>query len=81
MIQLKHQTDATIILVTHDIDEALYLSDNIILLGEGCEIIDQYKIKQSHPRNRNDSHLLNIRNTIMEKFALNHYMAEPEYYL
>lgn len=81
LIQLKHQTDATIILVTHDIDEALYLSDNIILLGEGCEIIDQYKIKQSHPRNRNDSHLLNIRNTIMEKFALNHYMAEPEYYL
>ncbi|QKQ02335.1 ABC transporter ATP-binding protein [Staphylococcus saprophyticus] len=81
LIQLKHQTDATIILVTHDIDEALYLSDNIILLGEGCEIIDQYKIKQSHPRNRNDSHLLNIRNTIMEKFALNHYMAKPEYYL
>ena len=81
LIQLKHQTDATIILVTHDIDEALYLSDNIILLGEGCEIIDQYKIKQSHPRNRNDSHLLNIRNTIMEKFALNHYMAEPQYYL
>ncbi|PHK49561.1 ABC transporter ATP-binding protein [Staphylococcus edaphicus] len=81
LIQLKNQTAATIILVTHDIDEALYLSDNIVLLGDGCKIIDQYKIKQSHPRNRNDSHLLSIRNTIMEKFALNHHMAEPEYYL
>lgn len=81
LVQLKEQTDATIILVTHDIDEAIYLSDNIILLGEGCEIISQYNIKQSHPRNRNDSHLLNIRNAIMEKFALNHHMAEPEYYL
>lgn len=81
LVQLKEQTSATIILVTHDIDEAIYLSDNIILLGEGCEIISQYNIKQSHPRNRNDSHLLNIRNTIMEKFALNHHMAEPEYYL
>lgn len=81
LVQLKEQTSATIILVTHDIDEAIYLSDNIILLGEGCEIISQYNIKQTHPRNRNDSHLLNIRNTIMEKFALNHHMAEPEYYL
>ncbi|RQM83696.1 sulfonate ABC transporter ATP-binding protein [Staphylococcus xylosus] len=81
LVQLKEQTDATIILVTHDIDEAIYLSDNIILLGEGGEIISQYNIKQSHPRNRNDSHLLNIRNAIMEKFALNHHMAEPEYYL
>ncbi|MDN6722388.1 MAG: ABC transporter ATP-binding protein, partial [Staphylococcus equorum] len=35
----------------------------------------------SHPRNRNDSHLLKVRNDIMEKFALNHHMAEPEYYL
>ncbi|MDW8565821.1 ABC transporter ATP-binding protein [Staphylococcus shinii] len=81
LVQLKEQTSATIILVTHDIDEAIYLSDNIVLLGNDCEIISQYNIKQSHPRNRNDSHLLNIRNVIMEKFALNHHMAEPEYYL
>lgn len=81
LVQLKEQTSATIILVTHDIDEAIYLSDHIVLLGEGCEIISQYNIKQSHPRNRNDSQLLNIRNAIMEKFALNHHMADPEYYL
>ncbi|HLR19323.1 MAG TPA: ABC transporter ATP-binding protein [Staphylococcus sp.] len=81
LVHLKERTTATIILVTHDIDEAIYLSDNIILLGDGCEIINQYKIEQSHPRNRNDSHLLKIRNDIMEEFALNHHMAEPEYYL
>ncbi|UXR78616.1 MULTISPECIES: ABC transporter ATP-binding protein [unclassified Staphylococcus] len=81
LIQLKERTTATIILVTHDIDEAIYLSDDIILLGDGCDILDQYHITQSHPRNRNDSHLLKIRNDIMEKFALNHHMAEPEYYL
>ncbi|MGO1881715.1 MAG: ABC transporter ATP-binding protein [Staphylococcus equorum] len=81
LVRLKERTKATIILVTHDIDEAIYLSDNIVLLGEGCEIINQYSIKQSHPRNRNDSHLLKVRNDIMEKFALNHHMAEPEYYL
>lgn len=81
LVQLKEQTTATIVLVTHDIDEALYLSDRIILLGEGCEIIDQYEIKQSHPRPRNDSHLLKIRQRIMEAFALSHDLTEPEYYL
>ncbi|AVQ34185.1 ABC transporter ATP-binding protein [Staphylococcus muscae] len=81
LIQLKERTSATIILVTHDIDEAIYLSDDIILLGDGCDILDQYHIAQSHPRNRNDSHLLKVRNDIMEKFALNHHLAEPEYYL
>jgi len=81
LVRLKEQTTATIILVTHDIDEAIYLSDSVILLGEGCEIIRRYDIEQSHPRNRNNSHLLKIRNDIMEKFALNHHMAEPEYYL
>ncbi|UXR69849.1 ABC transporter ATP-binding protein [Staphylococcus sp. IVB6246] len=81
LIHLKERTTATIILVTHDIDEAIYLSDDIVLLGEGCEILSEYHIAASHPRNRNDSHLLKIRNDIMEKFALNHHLAEPEYYL
>lgn len=81
LVQLKHKTKSTIILVTHDIDEAIYLSDRIVLLGEGCNIISQYEITASHPRSRNDSHLLKIRNDIMETFALNHHQVEPEYYL
>ncbi|HDZ7548508.1 TPA: ABC transporter ATP-binding protein [Staphylococcus aureus] len=81
LVQLKHKTQSTIILVTHDIDEAIYLSDRIVLLGEGCNIISQYEITASHPRSRNDSHLLKIRNEIMETFALNHHQVEPEYYL
>ncbi|EHJ08603.1 ABC transporter ATP-binding protein [Staphylococcus simiae] len=81
LIQLKKQTTATMILVTHDIDEALYLSDRIVLLGEGCRIINQYTISDTQPRNRNDSHLLKIRNDIMEEFALIHHAVEPEYYL
>ncbi|MBO1198868.1 ABC transporter ATP-binding protein [Staphylococcus simiae] len=81
LLQLKRQTTATMILVTHDIDEALYLSDRIVLLGEGCRIINQYTISETQPRNRNDSHLLKIRNDIMEEFALVHHAVEPEYYL
>ncbi|EGQ2687092.1 ABC transporter ATP-binding protein [Staphylococcus pseudintermedius] len=81
LIKLRTHTDATLILVTHDIDEALYLSDEIVLLGDGAQILNQYTIQQSHPRNRSDEALLSIRRQIMEDFALNHHMAEPEYYL
>src|SRR5699024_12030883 len=81
LVQLQKQSTATIILVTHDIDEAIYLSDHISSLGDGCNIISQYSIEQSPPRNRNDSYLLTLRNNIMEKFALNHHQAEPEYYI
>ncbi|HEC2154025.1 TPA: ABC transporter ATP-binding protein [Staphylococcus delphini] len=81
LVKLRTHTDATLILVTHDIDEALYLSDEIVLLGDGARIINQYTVHQSHPRNRNDAALLSIRHQIMEDFALNHHMAEPEYHL
>src|SRR5699024_1051797 len=81
LVQLQKQSTATIILVTHDIDEAIYLSDHIILLGDGCNIISQYSIKQSHPRNRNDSYLLTLRINIMEEFELNLYQEETEYYI
>ncbi|MGT2378133.1 hypothetical protein ACVPOW_12935 [Staphylococcus aureus] len=77
LVQLKHKTQSTIILVTHDIDEAIYLLIRIVLLGEGCNIISQYEITASHPRSRNDSHLLKIRNEIMETFALNHHQVVP----
>ncbi|HEC2175485.1 TPA: ABC transporter ATP-binding protein [Staphylococcus delphini] len=81
LVKLRTHTDATLTLVTHDIDEALYLSDEIVLLGDGARIINQYTVHQSHPRNRNDAALLSIRHQIMEDFALNHHMAEPEYHL
>ncbi|MFO3719251.1 ABC transporter ATP-binding protein [Staphylococcus felis] len=79
LIALREHTHATLILVTHDIDEAIYLSDEVILLDEGCKILNQYTIPFTHPRNRNSSQVLQIRNQIMEDFALNHHMADPEY--
>lgn len=33
-LRLREQFDITIVIVTHDIDEAVYLSDRIIVLGE-----------------------------------------------
>ncbi|ARJ50743.1 ABC transporter ATP-binding protein [Staphylococcus lutrae] len=72
LITLSTHTQATLILVTHDIDEALYLSDEVILLGDGCRIINQYPIHYPHPRHRNNAQLLTLRDNIMKDFAIHH---------
>lgn len=51
-------TKKTILLVTHDIDEAIFLSDRIIVLGnKPASIVGKIKVDFPHPRE------LNIKNT------------------
>jgi NitT/TauT family transport system ATP-binding protein len=46
----------TVLFVTHDIEEAIYLSDRIILLGSTPSVvIDEIKIELVRPRNQIDS--------------------------
>lgn len=42
--KLKNQTHATVVLVTHDIFEAIYFSDKIIVLGDNHKIVETIKI-------------------------------------
>ena len=52
--ELFLSTKKTVLLVTHDIDEALFLSDRIIVLGKNpTTIVSQFNIKFSHPRKAN----------------------------
>ncbi|AFS79169.1 putative nitrate/sulfonate/bicarbonate ABC transporter ATP-binding protein [Gottschalkia acidurici 9a] len=61
----EHKT--TMILVTHDVDEAIYLSDRIVIMtprpGKIQEIID---VKIGRPRNRNHPDFIRIRSKILE---------------
>lgn len=44
----------TVIMVTHDVDEAVYLSDRVIVFSaNGGEIVESLNINLSRPRNRN----------------------------
>jgi ABC-type nitrate/sulfonate/bicarbonate transport system ATPase subunit len=55
----------TIILVTHDIDEALQLADHIIVLGSRpAELRYNIHLQASHPRDLNDGNLAQIRKEI-----------------
>lgn len=56
----------TMILVTHDIDEAIFLSDRIVVLSERPSTVAKIiRIKQSRPRDRSSYDFLEIRRQIM----------------
>ena len=65
---------ATIVLVTHDVDEALYLADRVVLLGEepgarsgtGAVIRSIITVPGKRPRDRGDSGLAHLRAELLE---------------
>jgi NitT/TauT family transport system ATP-binding protein/sulfonate transport system ATP-binding protein len=80
LLELRKENDATMILVTHDVDEAIYLSDRIVIMtprpGKISEIMN---IKLSHPRDRGGSEFLSIRGVILEKLHLASSQPQLEY--
>ncbi|MDZ4872210.1 MAG: Aliphatic sulfonates import ATP-binding protein SsuB [Chroococcidiopsis cubana SAG 39.79] len=64
LLRLHEQTQGAVLLVTHSIDEAVFLSDRIIVLKKHlCSIFYEFKIQLEQPRY---SH----RNRISEEFNL-----------
>ncbi len=80
LLELKKEKDTTMILVTHDVDEAIYLSDRIVIMtprpGKISEILS---INMSHPRDRGGSEFLSIRGEILEKLHLASSQPQLEY--
>jgi len=82
LLELKALKNTTMILVTHDVDEAIYLSDKIIIMtprpGRISEILD---VNLPYPRNRGDVSFMEIRRKLMEKFSLASEQVLPEYFI
>jgi ABC-type nitrate/sulfonate/bicarbonate transport system ATPase subunit len=43
LLELRERLNLTIVLVTHDIDEAVILGDRIVLLGEPGQPLTEYR--------------------------------------
>ncbi|MBR1584918.1 MAG: ABC transporter ATP-binding protein [Clostridia bacterium] len=71
LLEIRAQNKATMVLVTHDVDEAIYLSDRIVIMtprpGRISEII---QVDLPHPRYRGDEAFHALRKRILEKFHL-----------
>jgi len=71
LLSIWKKKHTTMLLVTHDIDEALYLCDRILILkGQPGELADILTIKQSKPRNRADHNLAEIKVRILKQLDL-----------
>ncbi len=63
---------ATVVMVTHDIDEAVYLADRVVILGQRpATILASYQ--SALPRPRNHASLAQLRAQILEHFGLAHH--------
>jgi ABC-type nitrate/sulfonate/bicarbonate transport system ATPase subunit len=54
LLQLWERTQKTVIMVTHDVDEALYLSTRVLLMSDGprARIADTIEVPFPRPRAR-----------------------------
>jgi NitT/TauT family transport system ATP-binding protein len=74
VLRLWAELKTTIVFITHDIEEAIYLSDRILVLSRRpSEIIEEMPIDFPRPRNqvstRAEARFMEIRNTIYRQIS------------
>ncbi|MGI8642837.1 MAG: ABC transporter ATP-binding protein [Thermomicrobiales bacterium] len=63
----------TVLMVTHDVDEALYLADRVIVLGaRPATVIAEVRVPLSRPRDRSDAAFSGPRATLLERVGVTH---------
>ncbi|MDO5860576.1 ABC transporter ATP-binding protein [Methanobrevibacter sp.] len=70
VLDICQENNKTILFVTHDIDEAVFLSDEVIVLSRRPGRIKKiFKIKLEHPRNREDKEFNDLVSEITQEIA------------
>lgn len=63
----------TVVMVTHDVDEALYLADRVIVMGKRpARVVETLRVPLARPRDRGDPVLAELRATILTHFGFAH---------
>jgi NitT/TauT family transport system ATP-binding protein len=68
LLKLWNENKNTMILITHDVDEAIYLSQRIFIMSpRPGRIAGEIPLRMSYPRNRGSSEFVSVRNAILRK--------------
>ncbi|MHA7283052.1 ABC transporter ATP-binding protein [Arthrobacter sp. TMS2-4] len=77
LLDIHRAQPTTVLLVTHDVDEALQLADRILVLGrgvddgpEGSTIAELVTVPGDRPRNRNSADLGALRSTLLSMLGV-----------
>jgi ABC-type nitrate/sulfonate/bicarbonate transport system ATPase subunit len=71
LVRIWQSEKKTILLVTHDIDEAIYMSDRILVMTPAPGRIDRkIEIDLSRPRDRTSESFLRLRSDILDHLHL-----------
>ena len=68
LIDIWEDQRKTVVFVTHDISEAVYLSDQILFMNQEGEIFERADIDVERPREFEDPELQDIETELMRKF-------------
>ena len=82
ILRIWKEQQMTMIMVTHDVDEAVYLSDQVVIMTPRPAKIEQViDIELARPRARGNGDFLKYRTKILEILNYAGENREPEYYL
>lgn len=80
LLAIQKEEQTTILLVTHDIDEAIYLADRIFIMSPNPgRIHRELHIRSKKPRDRSDSEFQHFREIIFNEFQFTHPQDQIEY--
>lgn len=80
LLRIQEQEKTTIILVTHDIDEAIYLSDRVLMMeANPGKVNKELSVTLSKPRDRSHGDFQQYRRAIFEQFHFNRPAASIEF--
>ncbi len=71
LLHVRRLHDQTVVLVTHDIDEALYLADRIVILGGSpARVATTHTVDVPRPRDRSHPDIARLRDDILRRFGV-----------
>ena len=82
ILRIWKETGMTAIMVTHDVDEAVYLSDKVVVMTpRPGRITGTLDIQLSRPRARSSEDFLQYRAEILRRLHYGGKVDEPNYYI
>ena len=82
LMDIWQKHNMTMIMVTHDVDEAVYLSDQVVVMSARPAKVEQViDIELSRPRKRGQDVFMNYRKKILEILNFAGNIQDPDYYL